>query len=157
MVCVLSKNFGYFPWNEAISSRHVINFLTGRLLHPRRMLISSVALTGTPLRLATVMLDHSSVRSATARLLRVRSAARSGSRGQHCAPQQASERRGVGFLLRIFIKLVSNLLLMKYLVVWVLNIPHASVMYMDILDIVPYQKRYLWNAVDRYQLNKYMS
>ena len=53
---VLGKNLGYFPWCEAISSRHVINFLTGRLLHPHRMLIFSVALTGTPLRLPTVML-----------------------------------------------------------------------------------------------------
>ena len=56
MVYVLGKNFSYFPWNEAISSRHMINFLTGRLLHPHRMLNFGVALTGTPLRLPTVKL-----------------------------------------------------------------------------------------------------
>ena len=35
------------------------------------------------------------------------------------------------------LQLVSDLLLMKYVVVWLLNIHHARVMYMDILDIVP--------------------
>ena len=42
---------------ELFSSRRVINFLTGRLLHPHKMLIFSVVLKGTPLRLSTVALS----------------------------------------------------------------------------------------------------
>ena len=52
MGCVLGINLDCFPQKEAISSRHVINFRTGRLLYPH---IFSVALTGTPLRLPTVV------------------------------------------------------------------------------------------------------
>ena len=48
--CVFGKKSQLFPWNETISSWHVMQF-------PHRMLIFSVDLTGMPLRLSTVRFE----------------------------------------------------------------------------------------------------
>ena len=57
MGCVLGKNL-VFSCQQAIPVWHVVNFLTGWLLHPHRMLIFGVALTGSPLRLPTVIVGN---------------------------------------------------------------------------------------------------
>ena len=57
MGCVLGKNL-VFSCQQAIPVWHVVNFLTGWLLHPHKMLIFGVALTGSPLRLPTVIVGN---------------------------------------------------------------------------------------------------